>query len=179
LPQKAISFCPKVGSMESIGNFFWKLNYGVIKICGWFIGIAALLASVNAILRFTRGSGFAFSDELCVYFIALFVFMALGYLDFTDEHLTIDFLSVIVKNRIAAKAIVYIRGLITLFFEGILIYYGTNVTKAAYVRHSTTAVLHIPRYYIYGIVTTSLAISFLSWLIILICKKGEFVENAN
>ena len=66
--------------MEKIGSFFTKLNHIALTICGIFIALAGVLASVNAILRFTRGTGFAFSDEMCVYLIALMIFIAMGYL---------------------------------------------------------------------------------------------------
>jgi TRAP-type C4-dicarboxylate transport system permease small subunit len=160
--------------MKAIDNFFWNLNRALMGICGVFIALAATLASINAILRFTRGAGFSFSDEICVYTIALLVFIAFGYLDLTDGHLTIDVVSVIVKNATAKKIMLYLRGCFTLIFEGMLVYYGIRVTKIAYARLTVTNVMHVPRFYIYGIVTAALAISFLSWLVILLCRKGEF-----
>lgn len=46
--------------MEKIGSFFTKLNHIALTICGIFIALAGVLASVNAILRFTRGTRICF-----------------------------------------------------------------------------------------------------------------------
>ena len=89
--------------MEKIGSFFTKLNHIALTICGIFIALAGVLASVNAILRFTRGTGFAFSDEMCVYLIALMIFIAMGYLEYSDNHLTIDIFNTTVKNPVIKK----------------------------------------------------------------------------
>lgn len=86
--------------MKKISNFFAKLNHVMLGICGAFIAIATFLASINAVLRFTKGSGFDFSDEMCVYLIALMVFLAMGYLEYTDNHLTIDIFNTSVKNPV-------------------------------------------------------------------------------
>jgi len=65
---------------------------------------------------------------------------------------------------------------VTLVFDGILIYYGVKVTKTACMRETVTNVMHMPRFIIYGIVTASMIIAFLSWIVILVCRKGEFEE---
>lgn len=162
--------------MKKVSNFFTKLNRIMLGVCGVFIAAATLLAAVNAILRFTIGAGFAFSDELCVYLIATMVFVAMGYLEFTDNHLTIDIFNSTVKNPIVKKIVLYIRGLVTIIFDGVLIYYGIKVTRTAILRETVTNVMHLPRYIIYGIVTFSMIVALLSWIVILICRKGEFEE---
>lgn len=160
--------------MKKISNFFTKLNHVMLGICGTFIAIATFLASINAVLRFTKGSGFDFSDEMCVYLIALMVFLAMGYLEYTDNHLTIDIFNTSVKNPVVKKIVLYCRGIITMIFDGMLIYYGITVTRTAYVRETVTNVMQIPRCYIYGIVTASMIVAFASWIVLLICRKGEF-----
>jgi len=91
--------------MKKVSGFFMKLNHIMLGICGVFIAVASLLAAVNAILRFTLGAGFVFSDELCVYLIATMVFIAMGYLEFTDNHLTIDIFNSTVKNPVVKKIV--------------------------------------------------------------------------
>ena len=162
--------------MEKIGSFFTKLNHIALTICGIFIALAGVLASVNAILRFTRGTGFAFSDEMCVYLIALMIFIAMGYLEYSDNHLTIDIFNTTVKNPVIKKIVLYIRGIITLIFDGMLIRYGLIVTSAAYRYGSVTNVMQIQRFYIYGIVTASMILAFASWIVLLVCRKGEFEQ---
>lgn len=162
--------------MEKIGSFFTKLNHIALGICGVFIAVAGVLASINAILRFTRGAGFGFSDEMCVYLIALMIFIGMGYLEYTDNHLTIDIFNTTVKNPTVKKVVVYIRGIITLIFDGMLIRYGIVVTSAAHKYGSVTNVMQIPRFYIYGIVTASMILAFASWIVLLICRKGEFEQ---
>ena len=157
--------------MEKIGSFFTKLNHIALTICGIFIALAGVLASVNAILRFTRGTGFAFSDEMCV-----MIFIAMGYLEYSDNHLTIDIFNTTVKNPVIKKIVLYIRGIITLIFDGMLIRYGLIVTSAAYRYGSVTNVMQIPRFYIYGIVTASMILAFASWIVLLVCRKGEFEQ---
>ena len=160
--------------MRQINGFFTKLNHVMLGICGVFIAAATLLASINAVLRFTRGAGFGFSDEMCVYLIALMVFVGMSYLEFTDNHLTIDIFNTTVKNPVIKKVVLYVRGIITLVFDGMLIYYGITVTRAAYKYGSVTNVMQIPRFYIYGIVTVSMIVAFASWIVLLVLRKGEF-----
>lgn len=160
--------------MEKISRFFIKVNRFMLGICGVFIAAATLLASINAILRFTIGAGFTFSDELCVYLVATMVFIAMGYLEFTDNHLTIDIFNSTVKNPVIKKVVLYLRGIVTLIFDGMLIGYGIKVTKTAYLRETVTNVMHMPRFIIYAIVTFSMLVAFLSWIVILVCRKGEF-----
>ena len=160
--------------MEKISRFFIKVNRFMLGICVVFIAAATLLASINAILRFTIGAGFTFSDELCVYLVATMVFIAMGYLEFTDNHLTIDIFNSTVKNPVIKKVVLYLRGIVTLIFDGMLIGYGIKVTKTAYLRETVTNVMHMPRFIIYAIVTFSMMVAFLSWIVILVCRKGEF-----
>lgn len=162
--------------MKKVSQFFTKLNHVMLGICGVFIAAATLLAAVNAILRFTIGAGFAFSDELCVYLIATMVFVGMGYLEYTDNHLTIDIFNSTVKNPVIKKIVLYIRGLVTIIFDGMLVYYGIKVTKTAFLRETVTNVMHMPRFIIYAVVTFSMAVALLSWVVILICRKGEFEE---
>lgn len=162
--------------MRQISNFFKKLNQIMLGICGVFVAVASFLASINAILRFTKGAGFAFSDEMCTYLIALMVFLAMGYLEYTDNHLTIDIFNSSVKNPVIRKVVLYCRGIVTMVFDGMLIYYGITVTKTAYIRETVTNVMQIPRCYIYGIVTASMIVAFATWVVLLVCRKGEFEQ---
>ena len=53
---------------------------------------------------------------------------------------------------------------------------GLIVTSAAYRYGSVTNVMQIPRFYIYGIVTASMILAFASWIVLLVCRKGEFEQ---
>ena len=127
-------------------------------------------------MRYTVGTGFAFSDEACVYLIAVMVFIASGYLEFTDNHLTIDIFNSTVKNPVIKKIVLYVRGIITMVFYGILIKYGFTVTQTAFKRQMVTNVIRMPKGIIYGAVTISLVLAVISWVVLLICRKGEFEE---
>lgn len=162
--------------MKKIGDLFLKINHVMLWICGVFAAFAALLAAVNAILRFTKGSGFAASDEICVQLVALLVFIGMSYLEYTDNHLTIDIFNTYVKNQVIKKIVLYVRGIITIIFDCILIKYGITVTQTAAQRGIVTNVLHFPRSIIYGIVTASMIAAVASWVVILVCRKGEFAE---
>ncbi len=162
--------------MKKISNIFLKINRIALAICGCFCAAATLLAAINAILRYTIGAGFVFSDELCVYLIACMVFIALGYLEFTDNHLTIDIFNSVVKNPIIKKIVLYVRGGITMIFYIILIHHGLEMTTKAFTRHIVTNVLRMPRGIIYLIVVVSMILAVASWVVIMICRKGEFEE---
>lgn len=84
---------------------------------------------------------------MCVYLIALMIFIAMGYLEYSDNHLTIDIFNTTVKNPVIKKIVLYIRGIITLIFDGMLIRYGLIVTSAAYRYGSVTNEMQIPRFY--------------------------------
>ena len=149
------------------------INRLSVYIGALFIFLSTLLAAINAILRFTIGAGFPWSEELCSYFVVMLVFICIPYLEYSDKQLSIGVLNSILKNKTAKKVITIIRGLFTLGFLAVLVYLGVEVAQKAFDRETVTFVLQIPRFILYSIVTAFFALAIISWIIV-ICRKGEF-----
>ncbi len=154
-----------------------KINKYSLYLAAIFIFLSTFLAAVNAILRFSIGAGFPWSEELSSYFVVMLVFIALPNLEYTNRQLSIGVLNSFVHNPTVLKGIAIFRGLITLGFLGMLVKLGIDITQKAHMRETVTFVLQMPRFLLYGTVTLFFVIAILSWVIV-ICKKGEF-KNAD
>ncbi len=162
--------------MNRVISVMGAINRNLVRLGAIFIFISTLLAAVNAILRFTVGAGFPWSEELCSYLIVLSVFVLISYLEFTDKQLCIGVLNGFLKNESIKRVITIVRGLITMGFMGMLAYYGVLVTQKAFSRMTVTFVLQMPRFILYGIVTACFILAILSWIVIIFFEKGDIKE---
>lgn len=162
--------------MNGVISIIDKVNKFLLTIAAIFIFLSTVLAALNAILRFTVGAGFPWAEEACSYLIVMLVFVGVSYLEYTDNQLCIGVLNGVLKSDKIKNIITIIRGLITIGFMGMLVYYGVQVTQKAYLRDTVTFVLQMPRFILYGIVTLCFIIAILSWLVIIIFKKGAIKE---
>lgn len=147
-------------------------------ISGAFIGMATALAALNAILRF-MGLGLSWADELYIYFVVLMVYLILPQLEGTGDQLCITAIDSWVKNETGQRILNYIRGLLTGGALCVIAYYGFNVMLKAFKRNQVSYILQLPKGVLYGIVMICLFITVVVWLVLMICNKGEFDNDAN
>ena len=114
------------------------------------IALATALATINTVARFFTG-GFTWSDQLCITAIDLWV-----------------------KGERAQRILSYIRGIITSAAMLVLGYYGVDVMLKAFKRHQVTYVLQLPRGGLYAIVLVCIFVAVAAWVVLMLCKKGEF-----
>ena len=137
------------------------------------IALATALATINTVARFFTG-GFTWSEELCTYCVVLMVYLAMPYLERAGDQLCITAIDLWVKGERAQRVLSYIRGIITSAAMLVLGYYGVDVMLKAFKRHQVTYVLQLPRGGLYAIVLVCIFVAVAAWVILMLCKKGEF-----
>jgi len=137
------------------------------------IALATALATINTVARFFTG-GFTWSEELCTYCVVLMVYLAMPYLERAGDQLCITAIDLWVKGERAQRILSYIRGIITSAAMLVLGYYGVDVMLKAFKRHQVTYVLQLPRGGLYAIVLVCIFVAVAAWVVLMLCKKGEF-----
>ena len=137
----------------------------LVGISAVFLAASVLLSTLNAISRSFFLSSFPWIEELCCYLAALVMFLMMPYLEFHDDQLSISFLDEKFKNnQIARQILFYIRGVVTIVFNGILIRAGYRVVVRNLGLGSASPVMKIPYGGLYSVVLVALALVVLYWV---------------
>lgn len=152
-----------------------KVQKAMLTIAGACLAISTLLASINTIMRYTVGAGFAWSEEITTYLVVYVVFFGITYLEYTDGQLSIDITNTYLKNEKILKIIAIVRKCITIAAIFIIMYYNILSTQKAFERETTTSVLNFPRFMLYGVTVACLMVTLIGLVVSLITlrKKEE------
>jgi len=142
-------------------------------IAGVLALFSTLLSTVGVIARYLFKAPIVWGDELCVYAIILMVFVTLPGLEWEDNQLNISAILSLVKSQTGRTILVYIRGVITVVFNGVLAYFGFVMAQRTIARAVLTPVLRFPKGIPYYIVAACFAISVIVWIVIML-RKGRY-----
>lgn len=138
---------------------------GLTGISAAFLAVSVVLSTFNAVARSFFSSSYPWIEELCCYLAALMMFLMMPCLEFNDEQLSISFLDEKFKNnRIARQILFYIRGVVTVVFNGVLIRAGYKVVARNLQIGSASPVLKLPYGRLYTLVMAALILLIVYWI---------------
>ena len=152
------------------------INRALWIAAGFLILFSTILAGINVVVRNIFISSFPWAEELCTFAVILLVYLALPYLESSNNQLCIGVIFSIVKSDKGRKVLVYIRGFITMAASALITYYGIIVTYRTMLRMVITPVLQMPKGVFYAIMAACFALTIITWLVILTAKKGIYDE---
>ena len=161
--------------MQACLKILRSIRHILFSISAILIAFATAVATLNAIVRFF-GVSFTWAEELCSYGIVLMVYLALPYLEGAGDQLTISAIDLWVKGEIGQRILRYIQGIITSVVMVILGYHGLDVMMRAFRRSQVTYVLQIPRGALYAIVLVCILVALLTWIALMLFRKGDYDE---
>ena len=153
------------------------LTKAMLTIAGVFCLLSTLLNCVNVFLRYILNKPLNIADELALYLVVILVFIAMPFLELFNDQLCISTILSLVHSEKLRKALIYIRGVITLGLTSIMAVVGFDVTARSFNRNVITAVLRFPKGILYGIVAVCFVIAAITWVLILM-RKGVYSNDA-
>ena len=159
--------------MKGISTVMSKAILVFKHIAGVLAFFSTLLSTAGAIFRYVFKAPIVWGDELCVYAVILMVFVCLPGLEWEDNQLNISAILSVVKSQAGRTALIYIRGVITMLFNGVLAYFGFVMAQRTISRAVLTPVLRFPKGIPYYFVAICFAISVIVWIIIML-RKGKY-----
>jgi TRAP-type C4-dicarboxylate transport system permease small subunit len=159
--------------MKFVRNVSRGITGGVFTVAAVLLGFSAALAFFNAVGRGFFSFNFSGSEELSTYAVVIAVFFAIPYLELHDEQLSVNILSMVIKNKTVLKIMFFLRAVLTLLILFILVKYGIAAAQSAFVAGTETYALRWPKYLFFSVAVAGAAMGILSWLTIIFFNKGE------
>ena len=138
---------------------------GLAGISAVFLSVCVVLSTFNAISRSFLSSSYPWIEELSCYLASLIMFLMMPCLEWRDEQLSISFLDEKFKgNEIARQILFYIRGIVTVALNGVLIQAGYKVVVRNLQIGSASPVMKFPYGRLYTIVLAALILVIFYWI---------------
>lgn len=138
---------------------------GLTGISAAFLAVSVVLSTYNAIARSFFSTSYPWIEELSCYLAALMMFLMLPCMEFNDEQLSISFLDEKFGNhQVARQILFYIRGVVTIALNGVLIRAGYRVVVRNLQLRSASPVLKLPYGRLYTVVLAALILLIVYWV---------------
>lgn len=113
--------------MKTYVNFTDNLNVGIRYIVSSLFIIMVSLVFLQVVTRFVINYPISWTEEISRYLMIYIVFLGSALLVRKTAHIAVDFLLEIVNPK-AKKKLNLVNLIISMFFFGILLYFGTELT---------------------------------------------------
>lgn len=143
------------------------LNFVFRWISGILLGGILVLMLLQIVLRTFQGRGFSWGNELATFFMVWAVCLGLAVAFFERTHLGVEFIvSRLGRTRRMVEAV---AALVTVFFLGVLVYYGWSMVESGMRRSSPG--LGLPMGYVYLALPVAGVIGILNIVVAIFIKK--------
>lgn len=160
--------------LSVLQKFDNKLAKFELNVVGILLLIMSVLAFTQVITRYCFFYSIVWGEEVTRYCMIFMTFFGASFAVSSQEHISIDMLSGVLKKYINIKVIL---NLIILIFSLFFIFYSGNLVLKTFHSWQLTPAIRVPMFYVYLIILISLVFMAFHSLIRVVSIKDK-KENA-
>lgn len=150
----------------------------ITVVCAILLASSVVFYAFNCFMRYVVRNPLPWPEEYCIYIVVLMVYVITCRMEFFEEELCIGIIDPLIKkSKIVRNVLFILHGLLTIFIMYQMYKIGTDVVAQQSRYGIVSPVMRIPMGIYFGLVNASFVLVIVFWVINLLTKDYNQVEE--